>query len=100
MPPPDSPPRPDRSTDLRRSIGLARATAMVVGIIVGASIFVQPSAVTAAMPTARGVLLVWCVAGALTLLGSLITAELASAWPRSGGVYVFLRDGYSPAVGF
>jgi APA family basic amino acid/polyamine antiporter len=85
---------------LRRSIGLARATAMVVGIIVGASIFVQPSAVSAGMPTARGALLVWCAAGALTLLGSLVTAELASAWPRSGGVYVFLRDGYSPALGF
>ncbi|AHG89012.1 amino acid permease-associated region [Gemmatirosa kalamazoonensis] len=73
---------------------------MVVGIIVGASIFVQPSVVTARMPTAGGALLVWCVAGALTLLGSLVTAELASAWPRSGGVYVFLRDGYSPALGF
>jgi APA family basic amino acid/polyamine antiporter len=85
---------------LRRSIGPARATAMVVGIIVGASIFVQPSAVSAAMPTARGALLVWCVAGALTLLGALVTAELASAWPRSGGVYVFLREGYAPALGF
>jgi APA family basic amino acid/polyamine antiporter len=73
---------------------------MVVGIIVGASIFVQPSAVSAAMPTARGALLVWCVAGALTLLGALVTAELASAWPRSGGVYLFLREGYAPALGF
>jgi APA family basic amino acid/polyamine antiporter len=93
-------PPPGGAPALRRSIGLARATAMVVGIIVGASIFVQPSAVSARMPTAGGALLVWCVAGALTLLGSLVTAELASAWPRSGGVYVFLRDGYSPALGF
>jgi basic amino acid/polyamine antiporter, APA family len=73
---------------------------MVVGIIVGASIFVQPSAISAQVPTAGGVLLVWAVAGALTLVGSLVTAELASAWPRSGGVYVFLRDAYSPALGF
>jgi basic amino acid/polyamine antiporter, APA family len=86
--------------ELRRSIGLARATAMVVGVIVGAAIFVQPSVISAQMPTARGILLVWAVAGALTLLGSLVTAELASAWPRSGGVYVFLRDAYSPAIGF
>jgi basic amino acid/polyamine antiporter, APA family len=81
-------------------MGLGRATAMVVGIIVGASIFVQPSAISAQVPTAGGVLLVWAVAGALTLVGSLVTAELASAWPRSGGVYVFLRDAYSPALGF
>jgi APA family basic amino acid/polyamine antiporter len=81
-------------------MGLARATAMVVGIIVGASIFVQPSAIAAQVASPAGVLLVWAVAGALTLVGSLVVAELASAWPRSGGVYVFLRDAYSPAVGF
>jgi APA family basic amino acid/polyamine antiporter len=85
---------------LRRAMGLAPATAMVVGIIVGASIFVQPSLITEEVPSVPGVLLVWCVAGALTLIGSLITAELASAFPRSGGVYVFLSEGYSPAVGF
>ncbi|HEU4630717.1 MAG TPA: amino acid permease [Gemmatimonadaceae bacterium] len=77
-----------------------RATAMVVGIIVGASIFVQPSAIAAQIATPRGILLVWAAAGLLTLVGSLVVAELASAWPRSGGVYVFLRDAYSPAVGF
>ena len=87
-------------TDLRRSIGLYRATAMVAGIIIGASIFVQPSAITASVPSISGVLAVWAVAGALTLVGSLVVAELSSAWPRTGGVYVFLRDGWSPAVGF
>ena len=44
------------SGELRRSIGLGRATAMVVGIIIGASIFVQPSAITASVPSIPGVL--------------------------------------------
>src|ERR1039458_6280561 len=87
-------------TELRRSIGLFRATAMVVGIIIGASIFVQPSAVTAQVPSVGGVLVVWATAGALTLIGSLVIAELASAWPRTGGVYVFLRELHSPAGAF
>ncbi|HVT38299.1 MAG TPA: amino acid permease, partial [Gemmatimonadaceae bacterium] len=87
-------------TELRRSIGLVRATAMVVGIIVGASIFVQPSAVTAQVPSVTAVLLVWTTAGLLTLIGSLVVAELASAFPRTGGVYVFLNEAYSPSVGF
>jgi basic amino acid/polyamine antiporter, APA family len=87
-------------TELRRSIGLVRATAMVVGIIIGASIFVQPSAVTAQVHSFAGVLLVWTTAGLLTLIGSLVLAELASAFPRTGGVYVFLREAYSPSVGF
>jgi APA family basic amino acid/polyamine antiporter len=85
---------------LRRSIGFFRATTMVVGIIIGASIFVQPSAVTASVPSVAGVLLVWAASGALTLIGALVIAELASAWPRTGGVYVFLRELYSPAVAF
>src|SRR5206468_5363831 len=47
-----------------------------------------------------GVVLVWTLAGLLTLVGALICAELASAYPQSGGVYVFLREQYSPALGF
>jgi basic amino acid/polyamine antiporter, APA family len=85
---------------LTRSIGLTQATAMVVGTIVGSSIFVQPSEVSRAVPTFGGMLLVWVVAGALTWFGASICAELTSALPRTGGVYVFLRDMFSPAAGF
>ena len=88
------------STTLARSIGLTQATAMVVGTIVGASIFVQPSEVSRAVPTFAGMLLVWIAAGALTWFGASICAELSSAFPRTGGVYVFLREMFSPAAGF
>jgi APA family basic amino acid/polyamine antiporter len=73
---------------------------MVVGTIIGASIFVQPAVVTGAVGTVGGVFLAWGIAGLLTLAGALITAELASAYPETGGVYAFLREAYSPAVGF
>jgi APA family basic amino acid/polyamine antiporter len=73
---------------------------MVAGSIIGASIFVQPSLVTGAVGSVGGVFLAWGLAGALTLAGALITAELASALPDSGGVYAYLRDAYSPAAGF
>src|SRR3954451_7177323 len=73
---------------------------MVVGTIVGASIFVQPSEVSSAVPTFAGMLLVWLAAGALTWFGASICAELSSAMPHTGGVYVFLREMFSPAVGF
>src|SRR5713101_9520262 len=85
---------------LKRSIGLVRATTMVVGTIIGASIFVQPSVITGEMRSVAGVVVVWALAGVLTLVGALICAELASAYPLSGGVYVFLREAYSPATGF
>ena len=73
---------------------------MVIGTIIGASIFVQPSLVSGAVPSATGVLVVWTAAGALTLIGALITAELSSAFPETGGVYVFLKRAYSPALAY
>ena len=85
---------------LRRSLTVVHATALVAGIIIGAAIFVQPSTITGLTPSLPAVLAVWSVAGVLTLLGSLIAAELASAYPRAGGVYTFLREAYSPALGF
>src|ERR687885_2625267 len=85
---------------LARTMGLTQATAMVVGTIVGSSIFVQPSEVSRAVPSFGGMLLVWIAAGALTWFGASICAELSSAYPRTGGVYVFLTETYSPAVGF
>ncbi len=88
------------STELRRSMGLAAATSMVVGIIVGASIFVQPSEVTRLVPNRNGVILAWLVSGVLTLCAALVCAELARLFPDTGGVYVFLKQIYSPALGF
>src|SRR5204863_4094838 len=85
---------------LTRTIGLTQATAMVVGTIVGSSIFVQPSEVSRAVPSFAGMLLVWVAAGVLTWFGASICAELTSAYPRTGGVYVFLREMFSPAAGF
>jgi len=68
------------TASLRRSLGLTHATAMVVGTIVGASIFVQPSEIARQMRSVAGI-----AAGALTLCRALICAELASAHPRTGG---------------
>lgn len=73
---------------------------MVAGIIIGASIFVQPSEVNRHVPSVAGVFSVWIAAGVLTLFGSMVCAELSSVYPRTGGVYVFLKETLSPACGF
>ncbi|HEX6163673.1 MAG TPA: amino acid permease [Vicinamibacterales bacterium] len=85
---------------LKRAIGLPTATALVVGTIIGATIFVQASELTNLVPNPTMVLLAWAVAGVLTLIGALVCAELSSAYPQTGGVYVFFREIYSPALGF
>lgn len=79
---------------------LPHATAMVVGTIIGASIFVQPAEVTSQVHSTSGVLLVWLLSGLITLIGSLVCAELASIYTRTGGVYVYLSEAFHPVVGF
>ena len=86
--------------ELKRAIGLPHATAMVAGTIIGASIFVQPSEITGQVPSVGGVFLVWLAAGVLTFFGALVCAELASIFTQSGGVYIYLKEAYSPGVGF
>src|SRR5262249_51792160 len=76
------------------------ATALVVGTILGSAVFVQASELTEHVPRIGAVLLAWSVSGVLTLFGALACAELASAFPRTGGVYVFLKETYSPVAGF
>jgi APA family basic amino acid/polyamine antiporter len=85
---------------LSRAIKLPQATAIVVGIIIGASIFVQPSEITGRVPSATGIFLVWAIAGLLTFLGASVCAEFASIFQQSGGVYVYLKETYSPSLGF
>jgi APA family basic amino acid/polyamine antiporter len=73
---------------------------MVVGSIIGAGIFVQPAEIARHLATPGQVTLVWLTCGILTLFGAMVCAELASAFPKTGGLYVFLRDAFSPLAGF
>jgi APA family basic amino acid/polyamine antiporter len=73
---------------------------MVAGTIIGASIFVQPSEIARHLETPLQIMFVWAACGLLTLFGAMVCAELASAFPHTGGVYVFLRDTFSPLAGF
>jgi len=81
-------------------MGLPHAIALVVGTIIGASIFVQPSEITGQVPSITGIFMVWLISGVLTFFGALICAELASIFTQSGGVYVYLKEAFSPSIGF
>jgi len=87
-------------SELPRALTRVNATAMVVGTIIGASIFVQPSEIARHLDTPAEIMLVWAACGVLTLFGALVCAELASAFPQTGGLYVFMRDTFSPLAGF
>src|SRR5213082_96790 len=45
-------------------------------------------------------LVAWAIAGALTITGALSYGELSAMMPQAGGMYVYLREAYSPMWGF
>lgn len=74
---------------------------IVMGGIVGAGIFANPSEVAHRVHTPFLIIGVWIAGGVLALCGAFIWAELASRLPgAAGGQYVYLREAYHPAVAF
>jgi APA family basic amino acid/polyamine antiporter len=92
-----SPPSP---SGLVRGLGAWTATAVVVGTVIGSGIFKKPQAVAFAIPYFGPAAVVWVLGGLLALLGALSLAEVAVLYPRAGGNYVFLREGYGRLFGF
>jgi APA family basic amino acid/polyamine antiporter len=90
----------EKQPELVRSLSLLDAAMIVIGSMIGSGIFIV-SAESSRLIGAPGLLLLtWIVAGLLTITGALCCAELATMMPRAGGVYVFLREAYGPALGF
>ena len=85
---------------LKRQIGLYAATAITVGNIIGSGIFRSPHSVASELTTFPMVLLAWVVGGLLSICGSLVLAELAVTHPKTGGLYVFLRESFGDAFAF
>jgi len=70
------------------------------GIFVGSGVFKKPQKVAESVPNFEVAALVWVAVGLLALLGALSLAEVAVLFPRAGGNYVFLREGYGRMAGF
>lgn len=85
---------------LPRRLGLLATTAILVGGIIGSGIFRVPATVAGSVGVPAGVAVVWIVGGLITLCGALSLAELATAYPRTGGVFVYLREAYGPLIAF
>ncbi len=81
-------------------LGLWDAVSIIIGIVVGAGIYETPPLVLQNVSGPWTALGVWDAGGALSLVGALCYAELATAYPRSGGDYVYLSRAYAPWVGF
>jgi APA family basic amino acid/polyamine antiporter len=85
---------------LLRAIGLWSAVLIVVGAVIGSGIFLTTGGMAALIPSASLLLLAWALGGILAITGGLAYAEMGAMFPRSGGVYVFLREAYGPLPAF
>src|SRR5438046_10428159 len=81
---------------LTRRLGLWSAVAVLVGSTIGSGIFRTPASVAQRIDDVPLFLLAWVVGAVVVLCGALTYSELAAAFPRSGGVYVFVRASFGP----
>jgi len=93
-------PAHSQAHDLRRVIGLAGGTALIVGITIGGGIFRKPPTIAGLVPNPLVIMGLWIAFGLISICGALAVAELSSLLPRAGGVYVFLREAYGDAAAF
>jgi amino acid transporter len=85
---------------LPRRLGLWSAVAVLVGTTIGSGIFRTPASVAERVEDVPLFLLAWVLGGIVALCGALTYAELAAAFPRSGGIYVFIREAFGPLPAF
>lgn len=90
----------DTHTQLARRLGLFDATMIVMGGIVGAGIFVNPSVVALHVRTPFLIIGAWILGGLFALAAAFIWAELAALRPDVGGQYAYLREAFHPGLAF
>ena len=84
----------------KKELSVFDSTSIIVGIIIGAGIYETAPTVAACMASPTGTLAIWLIGGLLALTGALCYAELATAYPRHGGDYVYLTNAYGKGSGF
>ena len=82
------------------TLGFLDAIALIVGIVVGAGIFRTPSLVAANAGSGEAVLLAWLLGGAVSTVGALCYAELATTYPHAGGEYHYLARAFGRRLAF
>lgn len=91
----------ENNNQLKKSLGVSAAMAIVVGCVIGAGVFFKPQAIYEATGGAPGMgMLAWIIGGLASILGALTFAEVAVMIPKTGGMVAYLGDVFSEKVGF
>lgn len=85
---------------LKRTLGTPTAFLIAAGVAIGSGIFRSPGEVAARIQIPWLIVLAWVLGGVMALMQALVTAELATRYPRAGGEYVYLKEAYGEFVAF
>ncbi|MGC8823106.1 MAG: APC family permease [Bacteroidales bacterium] len=84
----------------KKSLTLWDSTAIVAGSMIGSGIFIVSADIARQVGSPGWLLMVWVITGVMTIFAAVSYGEMASMMPRAGGIYIYLREAYSPLVGF
>jgi APA family basic amino acid/polyamine antiporter len=93
-------PAPTKDTGFVRGLGLFDSTMIVVGVMIGSGIFIVSADMSRLINSPGWMLMAWVLTGVLTITAALSYGELAAMLPHAGGMYVYLREAFSPLWGF
>ncbi len=85
---------------LQKTIGLWSATTIVIGSVIGSGIFMKPATMAAQLGSPYLLIIVWIVAGFVSMFGAMAFAELGTMFPETGGQYVYLRKTYGDFIAY
>ncbi len=83
-----------------RGLNLFDATMVVIGVMIGSGIFIVSADMSRLINSPGWMLVAWVITGVLTITAALSYGELASMLPHAGGMYVYLREAFSPLWAF
>src|SRR5438477_9405444 len=87
-------------TEFTRGLGLYDSTMVVVGSMIGSGIFIVPADMARNIGSPGWLLVAWVFTAVVTVSAALSYGELAAMMPKAGGMYVYLREAFSPIFGF
>src|SRR5579875_499860 len=89
-----------KTTGFIRELGMFDSVMIVIGVMIGSGIFIVPADMARVTGGSGWLLIAWVVTGVLTIAAAISYGELASMMPEAGGMYVYLREAFSPLWGF
>lgn len=84
----------------RQSLNLFDSMAITMGSMIGSGIFIVSSDIARNVGSPGWLLVIWAITAVMTVLAAASYGELAGMMPQAGGVYVYLREAFSPLFGF